>query len=364
MNQNENLLGILSVMYKWRKKILAVCIATAVLSVVISLLLVNQYKSTTIFYAASPDLAKPTPLGANEGEKDFYGEDEDLDRLFSIASSGEVIDFLINKYKLYEHYDIDPKSKKGPFKITEKFNKHYTALKTKFGALQLSFEDRDPALAAAVANDARDKINYIAQKLIKESQAQLLETYKTNIEQKSEAVRVLSDSLYRTREKFSIYNTESQGQVYAELLAKAGSSLTDKEARLSIYRNQPNMQDSISYLTASIQGLKNQKQSLTDQVNWFNKGLAHVMNLEYEQKDFAKQLSLDKERYKQLQAAHRTPFNGIHVVEQAEIPVVKSKPKRSIIVLGCIFLAFILSILAALLLESYNKLDWNRIKNA
>jgi len=363
MNQNENLLDVLATLYKWRKKILVTCIAAAVLSIVISLCLKNYYKATTIFYAASPDLAKPTPLGEMEGDKDFYGEEEDLDRLFSISSSSDVVDYLINKYDLYTHYDINPDSKKGPFKIRERFNKQYKTLKTKYGALQLSVEDIDPKLAAEIANDARDKINHIAQKLIKESQAQLLATYKTNIGQKAVAVKMLSDSLYLTREKYSIYNTESQGQIYAELLAKTSSQLNDKKARIKVFRNMSRMQDSVQYISAIIKGLENQQSLLNEQVQWFNRGLAHVMNLEFEQKDFAKQLSLDKERYKQLQAAYGTPFNGIHVVEQAEIPVIKSRPVRSIIVIGSVFAAFILSIIAALFLESYRKLDWNRIKN-
>lgn len=363
MNQNDNLLGLISVIYKWRNNILLTCVLAAILSVVGSLLLPNYYKSTTVFYAASPDLAKPSPIGAMEADQDFYGEDEDLDRLFSISSSSEVVDYLINKYNLYEHYDINPDSKKGPFKIRERFNKMYKTLKTKFGALQLSVEDKDPEIAAAIANDARTKINDITQALIKQSQSQLLETYKTNIVQKDLAVKTLSDSLYRMREKYSIYNTESQGQVYAELLAKAGASLNDKKARLSIYQNDPSLRDSVSYFKAAIKGLENQKSSLTDQVNWFNKGLAQVMNLEFEQKDMTKQLSLDKERYKQLTATYHTPFNGIHVVEQAEVPIVKSRPKRSIIVLGICFATLILSILAVLFLETYRKLDWARIKD-
>jgi len=362
MNQNENLLGIISIIYKWRKNIILTCILAAILSVIGSLLLPNYYKSTTIFYAASPDLAKPSPVGLMAADQDFYGEEEDLDRLFSISSSGEVADYIISKYNLYEHYDINPESKKGPFKIRERFNKMYKTLKTKFGALQLSVEDKDPKIAASIANDARTKINDIAQSLIKQSQSQLLETYKINITQKEIISKTLSDSLYRMREKYSIYNTESQGQVYAELLARASASLNDKKARLSVYKNTPGLRDSVSYLNAAIKGLENQKSSITDQVNWFNKGLAQVMNLEFEQKDMTKQLSVDKERYKQLQATYNTPFNGIHVVEQAEEPVVKSRPKRSIIVLGICFATLIFSILAVLFLESYRKLDWNRIK--
>lgn len=364
MNQNENLLSVLSILYKWRKKILITTIIAAILSVVISLTLSNYYQATTIFYAASPDLAKPAPLGPMEGEKDFYGEEEDLDRLFSISSSSEVVDYLINKYELYKHYEIDPESKKGPHKIRKQFNKQYKTLKTKFGALQLSVDDTDPKMAADIANDARDKINYIAQKLIKESQSQLLATYKSNIEQKEKAMKILSDSLNRTRGQFGIYDTESQGSVYAELLGKATSNLNDKKAKEKVYKTIPNMKDSLVYLGAAIRGLEEQKSALTKQVNKFNMGLAHVMNLEYEQKDFAEQLSLDKERYKQLLAAHRTPFNGIHVIEAADVPVVKSKPMRSLIVIGSCFLAFVLSVLAVLLLESYRNLDWNRVKNA
>ncbi len=362
MNQNENLIDILAIFYKWRKKIILLCIIAAVLSVCLSLTLDNYYQSTTVFYAASPDLAKPTPLGANEGEKDFYGEEEDIDRLLSIAGSSEVVDYLISKYDLYAHYDIDPNSKKGPVKIREKFQKLYQTLKTKFGAIQLSVEDKDPQLASKIANDARNKIDLIAQRLIKDSQNQLLQTFKTNIVSKGEIIKVLSDSLYRTREKFSIYNTESQGQVYAELLAKTSSSLNDKRARLKIYQSAAALQDSVQYLTAAIKGLENQQRSLNDQVNWFNKGLAHVMNLEFEQKDFAKQLSLDKERYKQLQAAYNTPFSSIHVVEKAETPIDKSRPKRSIIVLSALLLTFVFSLLFILFLEGYRSLDWDKIK--
>lgn len=363
MQQNDNLLNILGILYKWRKQIIYTCVAAAIISVACSLMLSNYYKSSTIFYAASPDLAKPSPVGPSDMDQDFYGEEEDLDRLFSISSSGAVVDYIITKYDLYNHYDINPDSQKGPYNIRRKFNKMYTSLKTKFGALQLSFEDKDPKLAAAVANDARNKISEITQQLIKESQAKLLTTYTENIKYKEDQYKNLNDSLYAMRKRFDIYNTESQGQVYAEIMAKVDASLNDKNARLEIYRKSSGTRDSVKYLSAAVAGLKSQKKQLEDQVNWFNKGLAQVMGLEFEQKDFAKQLNLDKERLKQLQAAYNNPFNAIHVVESAEVPLVKSKPMRSIIVMASVFAAFILSCLAALLLHSYKNLNWSRIKN-
>ena len=65
MDSKENLLGVLETVFKWKKQILRVLIVTAVGSVIISLFLSNYYQSSTLFYAASQDLAKPASVGPN-----------------------------------------------------------------------------------------------------------------------------------------------------------------------------------------------------------------------------------------------------------------------------------------------------------
>jgi len=63
MSQNDNLLDLVNAIYRWRKPIIISCILAAILSVIAALTLPNFYTSKTIFYAASPDLAKPLPIG-------------------------------------------------------------------------------------------------------------------------------------------------------------------------------------------------------------------------------------------------------------------------------------------------------------
>ena len=111
MENNENLLGVISTLLRWRKPIIRICLIAGIGTAIIALFLPNYYQSTTTFYAASPDLGKPEAVGEIERDRDIYGEDTDNDRLLTIAQSNEIVSYLIQKFKLYEHYDINPSKK-------------------------------------------------------------------------------------------------------------------------------------------------------------------------------------------------------------------------------------------------------------
>ena len=148
---------------------------------IISLFLPNYYQSTTTFYAASPDLGMPDPVGEMEKDRDYYGEDTDNDRILTIASSNEVIWYLIEKFRLYEHYDIDPSNRKSKDKIVKKFTKLYNVEKTKFEAIEISVEDKDSLMAAAIANEARVRTDIIAQSLMKEGHLKRLNSFEATM---------------------------------------------------------------------------------------------------------------------------------------------------------------------------------------
>ncbi len=364
MQQSDNLISVFKVIYKHRKVLIWTTLLVAIVSVAISLCLDNYYKSTTIFYAASPDLAKPSPVGSMEKNVRFFGEDEDLDRLFSVSKSGELSQFLIDKYGLYDHYDINKEDDKAQFKMEQKLNKLVTSKKTRYNALELSVEDKDKTLAMNMANDARNKIAEITQRLIKDSQKKLLDNYDSNISYKDEILKVLNDSITNVRAIYGVYNTISQGEVLSDLVSKTQNKLLDQKARLSIYKsNEALYRDSIPKTKTSISGLNEQMKSLNKKIDLFNKGLAKVVALEFEQRELTQQLSLDKERQKQLLAAYNAPFTALHLVDEAKIPVVKSWPKRSILVLGSTVFAFLMTLIGILLFNAYKNIDWKEITN-
>ncbi len=329
MNTTDSLLSLIKVIKKWFKPIFIVCSLAVIGTIVISLTMKNYFKSSTIFYAASADLAKPAPIGGFEIPIDYYGRDEDIDRLMSIANSGELVSKVIQEFNLAEHYEINDNNAKGKYKVMERFNKLYNVQKNKYDAIVVSVEDVDPVIAQKIANRARDMINQIAQRTVKNSQDLLIKNYKGNIDQKTKELAILTDSIQREKEKFGIFDSENQGQALAEALATA-----ERQSQINAIKNE---------------------------IANFTKGVSQVKVLEQEQKEFGLQLSLDKERYKQLLSAKESDFNAIHLIEKAEIPLVKSRPRRSILVIASALISLFFSVLAALIVEKFRSINWKEV---
>lgn len=329
MNTTDSLLSLVKVIRKWFKAIFIVCTIAVIGTIIISLQMDNYFKATSIFYAASADLAKPAPIGGFEVPIDYYGRDEDIDRLLSIANSGEVATKLIKEFDLATHYDIKTNSPKGKNKVYEKFRKLYTAKKNKFDAIEVSMEDTDPEKARDIANRIRELINEIAQRTVKNSQRLLIANYKSNIDTKTLDLDSLTRRIEKTKSEYGIFDSENQGQALAEALGIAKS--------------------------------QQQIDAINKEISNFTKGVSRVIVLEQEQKEFGLQLSLDKERYKQLLSAEQSDFNAIHLIEGAETPLVKSRPRRSILVIGSALVSFFFCLLAVLIVEKFRSINWKEL---
>ncbi|MFK7809541.1 MAG: GNVR domain-containing protein, partial [Saprospiraceae bacterium] len=359
-----NLTEVLKTIPRWKRSILTVTAIAFIGSVIITLMMDNYYQSTTEFYAANPDLAKPEPVGRESGDRDYYGEDEDRDRVLSIAESGQVLNYLIQKYDLYEHYDIDTSSIRAPYTVAKKLGGLYEVIRTKFGSIKISVEDKDPKLAAVMANDARTKVEEISRVLIKGTQNKQINSFRENIKAKEAEIKTLGDTLQNWREEYAIYNTITQSEVLPELVAKAKSKKIRMEKKLELLRAAKVPRDTIIYLEAEIAGLTYEEEGLTETLKTFNKGMGKIQVLTEQHEEARNQLALDKERLKQLEAVNQSDFNAIYIVEEATVPIVKSKPKRSILVIAATMVAFFFSVLGVLLLEIYRKVNWREIWDA
>lgn len=338
---------------RWKKQILYTTLIVAVLSVVGSLLLPDYYTAETVFYSASQDMADPVPLGQYEKNIRIYGDDKDLDRLFSIAMSNEVIYFLIDSFDMYKRYDISREAPKARHKVKVKFDEHYKTIKTKHGAIQLSFEDTDPEIAAAVANAARTKIGETAQKIIKESQALMASKFEANILSKESILDSLSGKVLEYKKLSKIYDSRTQGEIYTTILAESAAELEENKARLAYYKGaQPYRTDSVMKYQAMVQGLTNKLNQISEQMKSYEEGISMIRKLETEEFRLYDQLSSDKERLKQLYATLHSPFTALHLVEIAEVPVKAARPKRAILILITISVAFVLCCLAVFIIEN------------
>jgi uncharacterized protein involved in exopolysaccharide biosynthesis len=363
-NQDYSMQDLLKSLSKNKKYILYTTLAAAVVSIMISLLLPVYYKSTTSFYAASPDLGLPNVVGTSESDRDVYGSDYDIDRVLSISESETIYTFLIDSFKLYEHYDIDLSNVKAPYFVREELKDMYKVLKTKLGAIELTVEDKDPIFAANMANAARDKINEVSQALMKGSQHKTLSSYELNIKSQARAIEAISDSMKRYRTLYKIIDTESQAEVYSELLAKANAAYEGNKATYEYFKESGGRRDSIRKYTVLMNTSQRKLASLNKETENFNAGVSKVQQLVIEYERLINQVAVDRQRNKLLKSAYQSPFSALHIIDTANPPVIKSKPKRSLIVLGASFLAFLFSAAYVLLKNNLKGINWREIWDA
>ena len=363
MEQRENLLDIIKVLFQWKKPILYLCLGVGVLSALVSLLLPNYYQSTSIFYAASMDQAKPGQIfGTSNSDTNFYGNDRDNDRLLTIAESNEVADYIIQKFDLYKHYDIDTTNEKAPFKVKEKFFKYYKVMKTKRDAIELSMEDTDKEQAAEIVNEARMKIDELYIKVVRGQLEKLKQSLTKNIEEKESKIVQLNDTLMYYRNTYGVYTTGTQGEIFAEQILTTDSKLSREQARLNALEKNPSIsRDTIALMRATAQGYKNELKNLQEKLHLFNKGVSRVNILEREEKELGNRLGFQKVQLSQLQTTVDSPISGINLIEAGTVPVIKSRPKRSIIVISAVLISLIFSVIGILLFDSYRDVDWKEI---
>jgi len=303
MEKHEDLVGVLRSIYRWRKAIILTTILGAALSVGISLMLPEYFKSTTTFYAASPDLNKPERLfGDSEASYNFYGSDADIDRIRTIAESSNLVNFMVDSFDLYTNYELNPSDLKSQFYVQETFRGAYDVTRTEYDAVQITVEDKSPELAASMSNAARDWIEKISKKLIKESQIKQLNIYKSTIQDQNKSIATLEKEISEINKKYGNLSATS----YSEGSTKYGNFQTRLE------------------------------QLATDQ-------------------------SKLEDKYNKLQSAYNTDVPALHIIEKAKVPVIKSRPVRWLLVVTSTMAAFAFSLLGALLLDYYREIDWNSI---
>ncbi len=361
MSQHDNLLDLVNAVYRWRKPIIISCVLAAILSIIAALMLPDFYTSRTIFYAASPDLAKPLPIGQANAKRDIYGTDTDLDRLFSIANSGELTDYLIDEFNLYERYEIDPNGDQAGYAVRLMVAKAFNTQKNKFDALELSFEDKDPEMAAKIAKAAREKVNEIGQRMIKESQANLIKNYEQIIEEKGSYQQDLISKLGKLKNEYKIFNSSSKGEILSEQLTSTRSKYVNAKSRLDFYKSDATLTDSIPMLAAKVAGLSKSLDELNKEAASYSSGSGEIEKLGMEMKEISEQFAIDKERYKQLKSAYDSPFSALHLVQEAKVPHVKSRPIRWIIVVGTTAVTFFLSLIWVLFMHQYKDVNWRSV---
>ena len=307
----------------WRNKFLFLS-TIGLVGIVSSLFLFlqpNYFKASTTFYPVHGTLLEPYKASSSQGPF-YYGDDKDVDRLLSIGNSNEIVNSIIDEFNLAAHYQIDNSNNKGQLKLIKRFGKLFNIQKTEFDAIELSMEDQDPEIAQQLVIAIRSQINDDALDIIHDSQKRLLVNYKKSININRDKIKIVSDSLTQLRNKFGIYDTETQ-----------------PEALASLEVNSPR----------NIQ--------LQRQIDGFRKGISAVRKLESLEWLLNNEMNSLALKIQQLETFLETDKSAIHLIEEASIPLEKSRPKRFLILAASLILSSMTLFLLLLAKEQFSRHD-------
>ncbi len=370
MNHKESLLDVLKTLYRWKIPIIITSAIAGLIAVFYCLSIPNYYKSKVVFYPANLRIASRGALfGGADENMDFYGGRDETNRIMNIAKSPEVVNYIVDKYDLYAHYDIDSTELEAPHYVVNDFLELYKVKKNVEDAIEISIEDVDREKTADMVWAVVGKINEINNRLTKENQRRILGSFEQKVKDKQALYNASSDSVRQLRARYGIVSVASQEEFLTTLVAKTESALAAKQARLDALQSTGSApRDTINVLRTNIKSLENQLFRLTSpksdskiNLDRFNRGREQVTLLELRQEDLADEISFLRDRFFQYQTVYDTNVYSLYITEPPSTPVVRSRPRRTLTVLSVGMIAFILSSLGALLLDYYKDINWKEI---
>jgi len=219
---NNNFLdntSLFALLYKWRKKIITISFAAAIIAAVVSLFIINKYKSDVILF---PTMNLSTGKALLNENNDFLeiGEEDELEHMMQILQSNDIKQRVVTKFDLINHYDIDTSKEKYYADLMKKYDEHVEFGITKYSSIRIAVLDKDPQMAADIANEIASLIDTVMNNLQKGMAEQ---GYQSLIKERDFIVgkiKIMEDSIAKIR-AFGINDYESQSEVLNEQWAVA-----------------------------------------------------------------------------------------------------------------------------------------------
>jgi tyrosine-protein kinase Etk/Wzc len=385
-DNSKKLEDLLIVLVKYRKLILINVLLVTIASVIVSILISNEYTATASFIS-------PKKKGGLFGDiGGFSNSIKDLSRTLGgrlgtvsdeaynylvILQSRTASQKIIQKFNLRDVYEID---KAKPFEdVIKALSNNVDFNIEDEGNIVISVTDKIPERAAEMANYYIQILNEISTELSITESRNNREFIEKRFIQAQNDILAIEDSLENFSKKYNVLAIEDQIKaaigVAAELKAKLEIAKLELEILIQNYGdNNPLVQQANLKVDELIKQLGNlrfgEDKNLKSSLNVFvpfekvpETGILYIrLKRDYEIQ--SKILEFIYPIYEQAKIEEQKDIPVVLVVDSAIPPEKKSSPKRSLIVIGAFLVSLFFSVGYVLIKESYSSLqiDQDRFK--
>jgi tyrosine-protein kinase Etk/Wzc len=364
--QEINVLVLVQVIAKRKMLIIKMCGVAIVASVIYSLTLPNIYSATAKILPPQKDTGGGLSalLGQAGGIAGIAagGLGAGGDLYLGILKSRSVGDAVIQKLNLTKVYQAKT--------LESARSKLAGAVKVqsgKDGIISISAEDKDPKLSALLANTFVDELGKTTIRLnLSKAGAERLFLEK-RLELVAKDLKSAEDDLKSFAQKNKIVQVDSQAKASIEGVARLKAELASKEVQLAVVSsNQTEQSPEVKALRTGINRLKGELGALSGN-GAGGEGIPSVGNvpgvgLEYSRKlrELKTQEAIFEQLTKQYEIAKMNEAkdsSSFQILDDAVVPITKSSPKRSQIVILATLAAAFVSIILIFLQEYVAKLS-------
>ena len=374
-----NLLDILEVIAKRWKMIVAVTMAVFVLSIIYSSQLPKIYSSTAMILPPQQNQGMMGRLSQMIGGDlsglvagNMLGAGTMSKQCVSILESDRIKGAIIDRFKLMQEFKI-----KTRYSMYKKMNSIVVVHAKKDGIISITAESKDPERAAAIANAYVDELDKVTVKFSTSDAGRNKVFLEDRLVKAKVDLAKAEDALKAYQTKNKAIDIMEQAKATIEGVAQLRSQLAIQEVQLAALRAYlTDDNDAIKTAKASIASLTAQIARLEGKGSGSSipsVGSLPALGQEYFRlmREFKIQETLVEFLTKQYEMAKLTEANdiaNIQVIQKAEVPDRKAKPKRSIIVFASTFVAGLVAVFYAFIREAGERMPeedrekWNRIK--
>lgn len=222
-NADLNSENLIVFFYNWRKPLIIVTLAAAIVSIIVSLMIQNKFKSSVVLFpTTTSSISKALLSEHSTGKEDVLrlGDEEQAEQMLQILNSDEIRNMIIEKYDLMNHYDIDEDDQYKNTKLQREYKSNVSFERTKFMSVEIEVLDHNPDTASLIANDIANFLDSVNARMRKEVAVEALKIVESEYNSQLGYVNLLEDSIRTLRQK-GIINISVQTERLTEQLATA-----------------------------------------------------------------------------------------------------------------------------------------------
>ncbi len=367
IEEEISLLDLLIVLAKHKKLILGLPLLAAAVALVVSLQLPNIYTATTKILppqqAQSSAAAMLGQFGGLAGAAGgALGIKSPNDLYVAMIKSRNVADRLIERFKLKTLYK--QKTTTGTYKKLEGIS---TISSGKDGIISIEIVDKDPVLAANIANAYVEELYRLTQTMAVTEASQRRLFFEKQLKIAKNELATAEVALKQTQESSGVLSLGDQGKEMIQAVGTLRAEIAAKEVQLGAMRTFATEQNQEYILVQrELAGLRGQlaklerggEAGLVPTGKLPEAGLMNIRRLR-DVKYYETLFELLSKQYELARVDEARDASMIQVLDKAVPPDVKSGPKRALIVIVTALATGFLAVILAFLKEANEKAKQN-----